>query len=50
VAYDRFGHPQELRTRRKAGDQKIEWNKQVMAEAIKELEELGILQQVDRGK
>jgi len=33
VAYDRFGFPRELRSTRKAGDQRFKWNKVVMEAA-----------------
>jgi len=43
VAFDRFGFPRELRSTRKAGDQRLKWSKVVLAAACSAIEGEGAL-------
>jgi len=50
VSFDRFGHPRTLPAKKKPGDQKFKWNREVMKEAISIIDTQGILRQVNEGK
>jgi len=50
VAYDRFGHPKELRATRRAGVERQKWTREVMDRAASALEEEGLLAAAEGGR